>query len=114
MPAACPKCGGAVSISLVEGFKRVASLSYAFDCPHCGVRLITNYWDPQLVLFRLVFVLSAAILFFGFYSLGVSVELFAACFFVYVLVGWFWLRRYRKVVYADNRLNEAIKQKRQA
>jgi hypothetical protein len=113
MPNSCPKCGGALSLSVVHGLRRAVSLTYAFDCPHCAARLINNYWAPKLIWFRLAFAFGAAVLFFVLFALGVRVEWLAACFFAYIAIGWWWLRRFRTVVYADNRLNEADKQRNQ-
>lgn len=104
-----------MSVPFLEGVRApVFSRSLAFDCPHCQARLIIDYWSGKTNIFRGLFVLGAAALVFGLPRLGAGVAILIGVIGVYVVVGWLVLIRLRKVIYADNRLNETSKQQKQA
>ena len=115
MATLCPKCGGVLSAPFLEGARApILSRSLAFDCPHCQARLIIDYWSGKTNIFRVLFVLGAVALVFGLPRLGISVGILVAVIGAYVVVGWLVLVRLRRVIFADNRLNEEIKQQKQA
>jgi hypothetical protein len=104
-----------LSVPLLEGVRApVLSRSLAFDCPHCQAHLIIDYWNWKTNIFRLLFVLGIVVLVFGLPRLGSSFGMLAGVIAIYVVAGWLVLVRLRKVIYADNRLNEKIKQQKQA
>jgi hypothetical protein len=113
--ARCPRCNARVPVRLLEGIRTPAlSRSMAFDCPHCQARLVINYWDVKAYVFRVLFVLGAIALAIAVSWLGVGIGTFVPVFAAYVVLGWVVLLQLRKVVYADNRYNEALRQGRQA
>ena len=107
----CPKCGCEVHLPFVERWKPIFSKSYAFDCPHCKVGLLIDYWDVKTNIFRILFVLGAGALLLLLPRASFGIEVVAGAVGGYVVVGWFVLMKFRKVIYADNRLNEQAKQK---
>ena len=71
-----------------------------------------NYWDAKTNVFRVLFIAGVAALIFGLPRIGFGVIEIGLVIIVYVAVGWAWLLRFRKVIYADNLLNEKIRQGR--
>jgi len=71
-----------------------------------------DYWDAKTHVFRVLFVAGAAALIFGLPRIGFGVIEIGLVLIVYVSVGWAWLLRFRKVIYADNLLHEEIRQGR--
>lgn len=115
MATLCPKCSGVLSVPFLEGARApILSRNLAFDCPHCQARLIIDYWSVKTNIFRVLIVLGAVALVFGLPQLGISVGILAGVIGAYVVVSWLVLVRLRKVIFADNRLNEEIKQQKQA
>jgi hypothetical protein len=86
----------------------------AFDCPNCQARLVIDYWDAKANVFRVLFVLGAIALAIAASWLGLGTITFVPVFTAYIVLGWLVLLQLRKVVYADNRYNEALRQGRQA
>jgi hypothetical protein len=82
----------------------------AFDCPNCPARLVIDYWDAKANIFRVLFVLGAIALAIATSWLGLGSSAFVPAFTAYILLGWLVLLQLRKVVYADNRHNEALRQ----
>ena len=90
------------------------SRSMAFDCPGCNARLVIDYWDVKANVFRVLFVLGGIALAIAASWLGVGIGTLVPVFTAYIVLGWLVLLQLRRVVYADNRYNEAHKQGRQA
>jgi hypothetical protein len=86
----------------------------AFDCPYCHARLVIDYWDAKANVFRVLFVLGAIALAIAASWLGLGMGTFVPVFTAYIVLGWIVLLHLRRVVYADNRDNEALRQRRQA
>lgn len=115
MATLCPRCGGVLSDLIIEGVRKpILSLSETFECPHCQAQLIIDYSNVKTFVFNVFFVIGAVALIIGFPGFSLGAVALVGVLVVYVAVGWLVLLRIRKVIYADNRLNEAIKQKKQA
>jgi hypothetical protein len=74
---------------------------------------VIDYWDVSANVFRVLFVLGAIALAIAASWLGVGTGTLVPVFAAYIVLGWLVLLQLRKVVYADNRHNEALRQGRQ-
>ena len=111
----CPRCNTGLPVRWLEGIRTpVVSRSVAFECPTCHARLVIDYWDVKANVFRALFVIGAIVLAIAVSWLGFGIGTFMPIFAVYIVLGWLVLLQLRKVVYADNRSNEKLRQGRQA
>ena len=107
MSATCPKCNKPLSWSIGERLTPKLRGGYILTCPHCGTKLIMDYWSFKQWSYRNLLGLSIILFYFILQSLNITFWLLMSLLMIYIFLVIYVYFRVRKAIFADSRLNQS-------